>query len=186
VLPEALDTKIEELQNKHKKYHVDGEEQIKKEKEDLMKYVEIAVEEEMEAEKKAAEAEEEYGYEDHEENKDANDDGSRRQSHRGRGGKFVSDRGDQDGGYFSKFNKKKPRGEFEGSDDEETPDSTYYSKPLRGGGKQVGGGSTKQNAKKNLALDEDNFPTLWWDNLIEKVKMKFQANINLQDIQLFN
>lgn len=163
ISPEDLGHKIEELTNKKKKFFEDGENQMKQDKDELMNYIEYEVEQEIEAEKKAAE-EEEYGYEDEEVKEETNQ--RDRQSHRGRGGAsrgFGDRQNEEDGGYFSKYNKKgkQTKGEFEGSSDEEeySYNTAAYSKPQRGGGKQVGGGGGGSK-KVALALDEDNFPTL--------------------------
>ena len=52
---------------------------------------------------------------------------------------------------------------FDGSDSEDAPTQSAYSKPSRGGGQQVnrgGRGRGGRGGKTSLALDEDNFPTL--------------------------
>ena len=123
-----------------------------------------AVEDELEREKKAAE-EDEYG----EEEKSYPSDG--RRNYRGRGGgrggaRFGGDRKyddydapakeKDDGGYFgSKLGRKKPKGEFEGSDDDDEIPSykSAYDKPSRGGG-QIAGRGGKKGGKKAMAMNE--------------------------------
>ena len=95
--------------------------------------------------------------------------GGRGRGGRGRGGggerrygDYSPDREEKktDGGYFGqKFGVKPQKGEFEGSDDDDQDDYTNsaYSKPTRGG---VKGKVAPRGGKKNLALDEENFPTL--------------------------
>lgn len=110
----------------------------------------------MEAERKAAEALEEYGEE--EETKETVHDDDRRQSHRGRGG-FGGNRGDRgDEVRPKRVEPKGEWGEFEGSDDDY--EESAYTKPSRGGGQQVNAGRKGRGGKGTLALDEDNFPTL--------------------------
>lgn len=102
--------------------------------------IERLVDQDMEAERKAAEAEE-YGEE--EETKDG---------HRGRDDRGDARQRDRKGGEW---------GEFEGSDDDYTaPSDSAYSKPSRGGGQQINAGRKGRGGKTTLALDEDNFPTL--------------------------
>ena len=68
-----------------------------------------------------------------------------------------------DGGYFGgKFGKKKPKGEFEGSDDEEEESfKSAYDKPSRGGGQIAGGRGGKGKKGRNaMAMNDSDFPTL--------------------------
>ena len=83
--PADLDHKIEELSEKQKMYQKNGDEILKKEREDLEHHIEKMVEEDIEREAKAAEQEEEYD-EEEEETKDSRDEDGRTHSHRGRGG----------------------------------------------------------------------------------------------------
>jgi len=94
------------------------------------------VEDDIEAERKAAEVEE-YGEE--EEAKAVTEDDGRKPSHRGRGG-FTGNRGDRnDEDYYGSKPAKRSEpkgewGEFEGSDDDDEGDNAAYAKPSRGGG----------------------------------------------------
>jgi len=72
---EDLDSKIAELETKHRKYQKDGEAEMAREKNALEQDIEKMVEQDMEAERRAAE-EEEYG--DEEESKEAAHDDDRR------------------------------------------------------------------------------------------------------------
>lgn len=138
----VLDEKIEELKKRLVSLGQEGEKELKLAKKEMEENLDKVVEDELERERKAAE-EDEYGGE---EEKSQPTDGRR---YRGRGGGMRGDRdrkyGDysppakekEDGGYFGgKFGKKKPKGEFEGSDDEEEEVSfkSAYDKPSRGGG----------------------------------------------------
>ena len=140
IAPSDLDEKIEELTARQKKFLTDGEQQLKQEKENLENDIEKAVEDDLEAERKALLEEAEYGYEEEEKSYD-----DRRTGHRGRGGFGGRNHGDRDrnydgeeGGYFGKTKKKgEPKGEFDGSSDDEEEsymNSTDYAKPTRGGG----------------------------------------------------
>jgi len=122
-----------------------------------------AVEDELEREKRAAE-EDEYG----EEEKSYPSDG--RRNYRGRGGgRFGGDREPpakekDEGGYFgSKLGRKKPKGEFEGSDEDDDIPSfkSAYDKPSRGGGQVAGrGGKGGKGGRKAMAMNESDFPSL--------------------------
>jgi len=139
-------------------------------KKEMEENLDAAVDDELERERKAAE-EDEYG----EEEKSQPTDGRR---YRGRGGgRFGGGDRDRkygdnsppakpkdDGGYFGKkFGTKKPKGEFEGSDDDE--EDTYksaYDKPSRGGGQVAGGrgGKGGKKGKNAMAMNDSDFPTL--------------------------
>ena len=147
VAVDDLDHKISELEAKAVKYQKDGEAQMSKERNALEEDIERLVDQDLEAERKAAE-EEEYGEE--EESKEADRSGQRARGDRGFGGE--SRQKDRKGGEW---------GEFEGSDDEYVaPSDSAYSKPSRGGGQQINAGRKGRGGKTTLALDEDNFPTL--------------------------
>lgn len=89
IAAESLDAKITELEETQKRYQTKGSEQMQQEKDALEQDIERMVEDDIEAERKAAESEE-YG---DEEEKAVEEDG-RKPSHRGRGG-FGGNRGDR-------------------------------------------------------------------------------------------
>jgi len=119
----------------------------------------------LEDERKAAQAENEEDDDYYEEEEGKEDAGAAktqaRQGARGRGRRF---------GEEEPRKRKAPRGEFEGSDDDEeesydtAPASNNpYSKPSRGGGQQVNQGKrggAKQGGKNKMEFDDDNFPAL--------------------------
>jgi hypothetical protein len=164
VAPEDLEPKIVELKTRLVKLNSEGEKELENIKTELAKNIDLAVNEDIEREQKAME--DQYGEE---------EDRPYRGGRGGRGGRGRGGRGGErrygdyspdreekktDGGYFGqKFGVKPQRGEFEGSDDDNQDDytSSAYSKPTRGG---VQGKGAPRGGKKNLALDEENFPTL--------------------------
>jgi len=140
ISPEQIDEKLDELTQRQKKYLADGAAVLEKEKSDILRDIERIVDEDIEAEVKAA-AEQEDAYGDEEER-----DEERRHSHRGRGG-FAKTYGgreqeEEKGGHFGQeaAKKKGPKDAFfDGSDSDEPLDSynSAYTKPSRGGGQQV-------------------------------------------------
>lgn len=168
---EDLEPTIVELKKKQKAYIEAGEAELKKETSELEMRIEHEVEQDLEHERQAAQAEyeEDDGYYEEEDKRpfdDAGDAGASkshgRQGARGRGRRFGED---------EPRKRKAPRGEFEGSDDDE--EETYetaaasnnpYSKPSRGGGQQVNQGKrggAKHGGKNRMEIiDDDNFPAL--------------------------
>lgn len=147
--PLEIEPKIEELKKKKEWFQREGEDTLKKERQDIDKHIEKMVEAEIEEERRKEQIEL-YG---EEEDKEEEDQEERKHSHRGRGG-------------FKGFGDKKykDRGEFDGSDDEdEVSFQNAYTKPSRGGGQQINRGkvaSRGRGAKVPQINDDDDFPTL--------------------------
>ena len=161
IAPEDLEPKIEELKARLISLNQEGEKELAQIKQELAKNIDLAVEEDIEREKKALE--DEYGEEEQRPYR-----GGGRGGRRGRGrdrkyGNYSPEREEKkndDGGYFGqKFGVKKQKAEFEGSDEDDLDDytSAAYTKPTRGG---VKGKGAPRGGKKTLALNEDDFPTL--------------------------
>lgn len=135
--PEDLDDKLKELTDTQKRFETKGNEELNKEKSDIEKNIERMVEEDIQAEIEAADKAD--NYEEEEKTKEQ-----------------------QERKPAPKDRIRKPKDDFFDADsDSDEKYQAAYAKPSRGGGLQVNrGGRRGGRGGNNLALNEEEFPTL--------------------------
>jgi hypothetical protein len=168
--PEGLDETIETLVKKEKEYIEQGEKLLEQEKIELEEQIEQDVDDDLERERREAQ-----GFDDDDGYYDQDDEGVQddqdastskaplRGGGRGRGGGKTGDRERK----VNTDRRRKVRGEFEASDDEEEKEESPldpYSKPSRGGGKQVNQGKSAgrgRGGKNKMELNDEDFPSFF-------------------------
>ena len=168
--PQGLDETIETLKKKEVEYIEAGESLLKQEKIELEQQIEQDVDDDLEREAREAQGfEDEDGY--YDEDEGLMDDGKEAAASKAplRGGARgrASKPGDRDWKGNNDRKRKALKGEFEASDDddeEEKEESPIdpYSKPSRGGGKQVNQGKNAgrgRGGKNKMEFNDEDFPS---------------------------
>lgn len=161
--PDGLDDTIETLKKKEQEYIESGETLLKQEKLEMEEQIEQEVDEDLEREAREAQG---YGDEEYYDEEDGpqQDDKDKAQTRAPpRGGRNAGDRDRK----VNTDKRRKVKGEFEASDDEEEKEESPidpYSKPSRGGGKQVNQGKNAgrgKGGKNKMDLNDEEFPSLF-------------------------
>ena len=166
--PEGLDEKIQELEKKKVEFTKEGQKLQKEENAELYEMIEQEVDDELAQERRADEGyDDEDDYYDEDEKLSEEGAENKKDSSNGAGESRVKTQKSLETEQKAAEQKKK-KSKFNRDSDEDSDNyvgkSDPYSKPSRGGGRQVNQGGSKdqkQPPKQKMNLDnDDDFPTL--------------------------